>query len=218
MARYDHTDPKMGTFRCAIAADTNVGDIEKLFGVGHDANGRLVIGAGQTGVVAVWVATKIFRAGKRVDPMTSGQIVEFGPTAGQPGVDFGRAGTVYYSDTSGNIVAGVSEVQTITITTPTSVSTVTYGSTPINLPANATRAQVQAAFDTALGAGNTIIGGTGPFTVTFAGDLEGENIAQLAGTTNATVATTTPGGTNTGFVRVGHTAERGDRLIVRVRP
>lgn len=39
--------------------------------------------------------------------MTNGDVVEFGPTAGTPGTDFGVAGTRYYADaTTGAITSG----------------------------------------------------------------------------------------------------------------
>lgn len=103
MARYDKYDPKVGGFRATLAADYASADVEKVFGVGLDANGRVVKGAGATGVVGVLVLTKARKAGEVVDVMTSGEIVEFGPTAGDPGVDFGDAGTVYFSAANGAI-------------------------------------------------------------------------------------------------------------------
>ena len=104
MARYDKVVPKNGVYRATLASDYPPADVEKIIGVGHDANGRLVKGAGVSGITAVLVLTKAYNAGTRVDPMTSGEIVEFGPTAGVPGTDFGLPGKVYYSDAAGNIV------------------------------------------------------------------------------------------------------------------
>ena len=48
--------------------------------------------------MGVLVLTKAWGAGSIVDVMTSGEIVEFGPTAGDPGTDFGDPGTVYFAD------------------------------------------------------------------------------------------------------------------------
>ena len=55
--------------------------------------------------MGVLVLTKAWGAGSIVDVMTSGEIVEFGPTAGDPGVDFGDAGTVYFADGSTGAVS-----------------------------------------------------------------------------------------------------------------
>lgn len=106
MSRYDKYDPKNGGYRSPLAADFDAADLERLLGVGHDADGRTVIGAGETGVTGVLVLTKARKAGEIIDVMTSGEVVEFGPTTGEPGVDFGLPGTVYYSDAAGNITAG----------------------------------------------------------------------------------------------------------------
>ena len=224
MSRYDHTDPKMGTYRATLAAATDPNDLERLIGVGHDANGLLVKGAGQTGVTAVWVATKVFPAGKRVDPMTNGQIVEFGPTSGEPGVDFGRKGSVYYSDANGNIETGVDEKQTITVTSTASPFTVTVGThgTTASIPGTATAVQVHDAIAALSGIEDDDVIVTGPvsavYTVEFTDQLGGEDIPAMTPGTNCTIATTQAGGTTTGLTRIGHTVERGDRLIVRVRP
>lgn len=104
MARYDKVVPKNGVYRATLAADYDPAMVEKIIGIGHDANGRLVKGAGVSGITGVLVLTKAYRAGSRVDPMTHGEIVEFGPTAGVPGTDFGQPGKVYYSDATGNII------------------------------------------------------------------------------------------------------------------
>lgn len=103
MSRYDKYDPKNGGYRASLAADFLTDDLERLIGVGHDAQGRLVKGAGESGITGVIVLTKAYKAGTRVDVMTSGEVVEFGPTAGEPGVDLGEPATVYYSDEDGLI-------------------------------------------------------------------------------------------------------------------
>lgn len=106
MSRYDKYDPKNGGYRAPLAADFDPTDRERALGVGHDADGRVVVGAGESGVTGVLVLTKARKAGEIVDVMTSGEIIEFGPTTGEPGVDFGEAGTVYYAAANGDIAAG----------------------------------------------------------------------------------------------------------------
>lgn len=107
MARYDKYDPKNGGYRATLAADFDADNLEKALGVGHDSNGRLVIGKGASGIKGVLVLTKAHKAGTRVDPMTSGEITEFGPSDENsvPGTDFGVAGTNYYAHDDGTITA-----------------------------------------------------------------------------------------------------------------
>ncbi len=103
MGRYDKYEPKVGGFRAPLAANFASADLEKVLGVGLDTHGRVVIGAGNTGVLGLLVLTMARKAGEIVDVMTSGEIVEFGPSDEDSvaGTDFGTAGTVYYSDTDG---------------------------------------------------------------------------------------------------------------------
>lgn len=91
MGRYDKYDPKAGGFRAPLAADFAAGNIKTILGVGLDAQGRVVLGAGNTGVVGVIVLTQAKSAGEVVDVMTDGEITEAGLTAG----------TVYYAAAAG---------------------------------------------------------------------------------------------------------------------
>lgn len=76
MSRYDKYDPVAGGFRAAIAADKAANSSGNPEAVGLDTNGRVVVGAGNTGVVGVLVLTKAVKAGDIVDVMTHGEIVE----------------------------------------------------------------------------------------------------------------------------------------------
>lgn len=83
MARFDKYDPISGGFRAPLAADWPSADLEEVIPVGLDANGRVVKGAGNTGVKGVVCLTKLRYAGDVVDVMTDGEIVEAtGLTAG----------------------------------------------------------------------------------------------------------------------------------------
>lgn len=115
MARYDKYDPKVGGYRAPLAADFPAGSLEKILGVGHDANGRVVVGAGTSGIKGVLVLTKARKAGDVIDVMTSGEIVEFGPSdAGKvPGTDFGVAGTKYYAAPATGIVTSTGGAGTV---------------------------------------------------------------------------------------------------------
>lgn len=105
MARYDKYEPYAGGFRAPLNADWLVADIGKPYGVGLNAQGNVVKGAGQTGVIGVLILTMARKAGEIVDVMTDGEITEWAPTAGVPGTDEGVAGTRYFSDAAGAITA-----------------------------------------------------------------------------------------------------------------
>lgn len=96
MARYDKYDPIDGGFRAPLAADWLEADLNEVFAVGLDAQGRVVKGAGNSGVKGVLVLTKIVRAGKVVDVMTDGEIVEM--DVNHAGI---VAGTSYYGSAAG---------------------------------------------------------------------------------------------------------------------
>ena len=109
MARVDKYDPITGGFRAHIAENFDDTKIGKLYGWGIDANGKAVIGAGQSGVVGVWVVTERpgvvgpLREVSRIDIMREGCITDFCATADTPGVDVGVAGTKYFCNAAGEI-------------------------------------------------------------------------------------------------------------------
>lgn len=111
MARIDKGDPMTSTFRVDVAGDFLDANIGKLFGWGLDSSGKAVIGAGQTGIIGVWVVNdKPGRVGPlrevpRIDIMRAGCVTDFGPTTGTPGVNFGAAGTKYFALANGNVQA-----------------------------------------------------------------------------------------------------------------
>jgi len=81
MPRYDKYEPKGGGFRAALAADQvalngAVGTATGPLGVDLDVNGRIVAGAGVSGIVGVLVTTKAFKAGDILDVMTDGEITD----------------------------------------------------------------------------------------------------------------------------------------------
>lgn len=99
MARYDKYEPMSGGFRAPLAADWLLADLNKVIGVGLDAQGRVVKGAGNTGVIGAIVLSKIVRAGKVVDVMQDGECVD---------MDINHtltAGTKYHFDAAGALVA-----------------------------------------------------------------------------------------------------------------
>ncbi len=118
MPRYDKYEPFANGFRAQLAADWPRADAIAgvPYGVGFDSTGKIVKGAGNSGVMGVLVLVQAtqndgikFRAGKWVDVMTSGDIVEWATSAGVAGV----ASTNYYVvSASGLIVAGAAAAAT----------------------------------------------------------------------------------------------------------
>lgn len=95
MARIDKYQPVAGGFRAPLNAALT-GAAAPL-GVGINSSGRVVAGAGQTGIVGVIVSPYDKAAGDIIDNMTNGELVEFG----------GVAGTVYSANTTtGAITSG----------------------------------------------------------------------------------------------------------------
>lgn len=104
MSRYDKYNPKVGGYRAPLAEDWLAEDVEKCIGVGHDDQGRLVKGAGNTGVKGICVLTMVRKAGEVVDVMTSGEVVEFeGGSDGEPGKDLAKPGVNYFVSDDGSV-------------------------------------------------------------------------------------------------------------------
>lgn len=231
MARIDKSDPMVSTFRVDVAADFVDANIGKLFAWGLDSTGKAVLGAGVSGLVGVWVINdKPGRVGPlrevpRIDLMRTGCVTDFGPTAGIPGVNFGKAGTKYYADSAGNIVGGLDEIQTITATSGAATIAVSWnGAGPSAVsPAIAsalTALQVQALLESLpnIDPGDVAVSGPvgGPWPVVFGGQYADYDQPAISGT-NITVATGAAGGLVTGLCYVGTTVEP-DRLEVNLHP
>lgn len=232
MARIDKSDPMTSTFRVDVAGDFLDANIGKLWGWGLDSAGKAKIGVGPNGkIVGVWVVNdKPGRVGplrevQRIDLMRAGCVTDFGPSAGVPGVNFGKAGADYYSDSAGNIVAGLDEIQTLTATSGSSPVNVSWnGQGPsANSAGNAsatTALQIQTLLESLsnIDPGDVAVGGPtgGPWVVTFAGKLADVDQPAISGT-NLGVATGQAGGAVTGLFYVGTCVEP-DRLEVSVHP
>ena len=106
MARYDKYNPISGGFRAPLNADWAVADYGVPFGVGLNSSGRVVKGAGQTGVLGTLVVdgrveggvvrSQPKKAGDIVDVMTHGEIVDC------TGL---QAGTAYVANTTTGALA-----------------------------------------------------------------------------------------------------------------
>lgn len=99
MARIDKTDSAVGVVRAALNADLAPADYDTVIGVGLNAQGRIVKGAGNTGIIGVINPSRTRnKAGQITDIFVLGDVVDCtGLTAG----------TTYWVDgTTGALAAG----------------------------------------------------------------------------------------------------------------
>ncbi len=83
MSRFDKYEPMGGGFRAPYAIAMAQADLSKAWGVGLDVNGRIVKGAGNSGILGVVCTTSAKAIGSIGDVMTDGEVVEVpGLTAG----------------------------------------------------------------------------------------------------------------------------------------
>lgn len=131
----------------------------------------------------------------RVDGIAIGSALAAGQwnAYAPPGVDLIVSGltatTAYYLE------HGTDQVQTITITgTPTGGTyTLSFGGlTTAAIAYNANTAAVQAALDAILGAGNSVVGGSGPYTVGFRKSLGARTNALITLSNNSLTGGTSP--------------------------
>lgn len=92
MARIDKYDPVDGGFRARLGFAPSAGQVGAILGVGLNASGQVVVGAGTTGVLGVICMSSLLSQGDVVDVMTHGEIVD------ATGLN---AGTVYFSPAAG---------------------------------------------------------------------------------------------------------------------
>lgn len=92
MARIDKVDPVGGNLRAPLAA-AYTGSATPI-GVGINSAGKVVAGAGQTGIIGVLCRPRDAAAGDVVDVTRNGELVEFG----------GAAGTKYTADTTTGVI------------------------------------------------------------------------------------------------------------------
>lgn len=72
--RWDKTDP-VDTIRGRLAVDWLAADVGEIIGVGFNASGLIVKGAGTTGVIGVMILSEVKRAGRAVDAVKRGEAV-----------------------------------------------------------------------------------------------------------------------------------------------
>lgn len=92
MARHDKSVPGVGSFRAPLNA-AFTGAAAPL-GVGLNSSGRVVAGAGATGIIGVVCSPVDMAAGDPIDVYDIAEFVEFG----------GAAGTIYTADTTTGVI------------------------------------------------------------------------------------------------------------------
>lgn len=108
MSRIDKTHSAVGVVRAALNADLQVEDYDTVIGVGLNAQGNIVKGAGQTGIVGVINPSKArAKAGQITDIFVLGDAVDMTGLA---------AGTTYWADgdTGALVAAGAQGTQPAT--------------------------------------------------------------------------------------------------------
>jgi hypothetical protein len=96
--RIDKSQPYGGTTRARLAAAWLAADIGEIIGVGLNASGLLVKGAGNTGCIGVVVLSQVRNAGHPVD------ILKYGEAVGGTGA-LAVAGTSFSITNAGVIAA-----------------------------------------------------------------------------------------------------------------
>lgn len=83
MPRFDKYEPLTGGFRAALGFAPVTNDVGAVFGVGLNASGKVVKGAGNTGIIGLICMSRLMNQGDIVDVMQDGEIVDMtGLTAG----------------------------------------------------------------------------------------------------------------------------------------
>jgi hypothetical protein len=77
MPRFDKYGPYVGGFRAKLAVALAAADVGKVWAVGLNASGQVVLGAGSTGIIAVICAVRTHAIGEQIDCMTDGEIGDF---------------------------------------------------------------------------------------------------------------------------------------------
>lgn len=99
--RVDKSDPYSGTHRARLEAAWLAADVGEIVGVGLNASGRIVKGAGNTGVIGVVCLSQVRPAGHPVDILKRCEVTGGTQIAGGAVV----AGTSYSITAAGVIAA-----------------------------------------------------------------------------------------------------------------
>ena len=98
-ARVDKTDSAVGVVRGTLSADITSGSWNKMIAVGINSSGKVVVGAGQSGIKGIVIVDGTnWRAGSRCDIFKLGEIV-------LSGADILVAGTSYTANTTTGVVS-----------------------------------------------------------------------------------------------------------------
>jgi hypothetical protein len=104
MSRFDKYDPYDGGFRARLNAAIVAANAGKIYAVSINTSGRVVIGDGGGGLIAIRgliCATEAMAAGDAIDVMTDGEIADATTTAAAAFT----AGALIYCHTDGTVDA-----------------------------------------------------------------------------------------------------------------
>lgn len=105
MARVDKTESAVGVVRGTLKTDVAEALWNKPLGVGIDAAGLTVLGAGTSGIIGVAIFDRTnYKAGKRVDIFVLADILEVSLTAGAKVYALNTDGTISTTAASGTLV------------------------------------------------------------------------------------------------------------------
>lgn len=101
-ARVDKTDSAVGVVRGTLLADLVQANWNHMRAVGIDSAGKVVLGAGQSGIVGIVIVDRTnYRAGSRCDIFKLGEVILNNDTSGN---DLLVAGTRYTANTTTGVI------------------------------------------------------------------------------------------------------------------
>jgi len=98
-ARVDKTESSVGVVRGTLNIDIPQAEWNKMRAVGVNSTGKIVLGAGQSGIRGIAIVDRTnYRAGRRVDIFKLGEII-------LDGADLLVAGTAYTANTTTGVIS-----------------------------------------------------------------------------------------------------------------
>lgn len=106
MARYDKYDPVDGGFRAPLAFAVVTADLGVVIGVGLNASGAVVRGAGNSGIKGVICPDKTMAVSQVTDVMTDGEIVDMQIGSNGAAVTMVAGANYFVDGATGALAAG----------------------------------------------------------------------------------------------------------------
>lgn len=145
MARVDKTESAVGVVRAVLNADWADDHLDSVYGVGLNSTGKIVLGAGQTGIIGVVNPSKFAaKAGLPTDIFVLADIEDIGDGDNDPTLDAGKkvyahntTGVLSHTAASGTYVGFTVEADRLILEMGGGLSGGTTGVTPTAAPAAA---------------------------------------------------------------------------------